>query len=91
MPVQLTFPCRTEAFIITPMDDYLPITYGAYEAVMIVKENGYEVGGTMKLHSCMHPVTNVELVDGTILHFPVPFYQTNRGHAQCGTLKNAAT
>lgn len=79
MPTQLTFPCNTRADAHLPNGISYPLVFGAYEAVMIVKENGYEVGGSMTLLADIYPVTNVELVDGTVLHFPVPFYKTNRG------------
>lgn len=74
---QLTFPAVTHATrVINGEADRVII--GQYEAVMIVKENGHDVGGTITLNPAAYPVTDVECEDGTRLYFDEPFYYINK-------------
>ena len=74
---QLTFPAVTHATrVINGEADHVII--GQYEAVMIVKENGHEVGGTITCAIPTYEVTDVECVDGTRLYFDEPFYYINK-------------
>lgn len=73
MSKQLTFPYPVE---VTRIYDGRQerLRYGYFEAVMIVKENGYPVDRCKKLIPPRHPVTEVECEDGSKLVFDKPFY-----------------
>lgn len=58
------------------------VRFGAYEACMIIGENGYRLEPTVKLSSATIWVTEVELADGQIMIFDEPFYKTNVGFAK---------
>lgn len=74
MSRQLTFPYPTTATKIHPDGRQDRLRYGQYEAVMIVKENGYPTDRCRILIPPRYPVTEVECDDGTKLVFDEPFY-----------------
>lgn len=78
---QITFPSPKLVTKYAPDGSCLGVyRYGQYEAILVVKENGYEVGGTVKLSSQTIPVTHLELEDGHILQIERPWYCTNKGY-----------
>ena len=50
------------------------LRYGQYEAVLIVKENGWDVNRAKILIPPRHPVLFVDCEDGSRLMFDEPFY-----------------
>lgn len=77
---QITFPFPKLVTKYSPDGSCLGVyRYGQYEAVLVVKENGYEVGGTISLAIPNYPVTHLELEDGHILQIERPWYKINKG------------
>lgn len=74
MSKQLTFPRPTKAIKVYPNGRQEELIYGQYEAVMIVKENGFPTDRCKILIPPRYPVTEVECDDGTKLIFSEPFY-----------------
>jgi hypothetical protein len=71
---QLTFPHPINATKVFPDGHKERWRYGQYEAVLIVKENGYHVNRSQILVAAHHPVHEVTCADGTKLIFDKPFY-----------------
>ena len=74
MSKQLTFPRAINATAIYPDGSQTRLRFGHYESVMIVKENGLDVGRTVPLTAPYSPVTEVECEDGVKLIFDSSFY-----------------
>lgn len=74
MSKQLTFPHPTTVTKIYPDGRSERLRYGQYEAVVIVKENGFPTDRTKILIPPTHLVVEVECEDGTRLVFDEPFY-----------------
>jgi hypothetical protein len=74
MSKQLTFPRVVTVTAVYPDGKQEKIRYGHYESVRVVKENGYDVHRTKKLHAARYPVTNIELENGTKLLFDESIY-----------------
>ena len=74
---QLTFPKRTTCTHIYPDGRQEKMIYGQYEAVQIVKENGWETDQSVILIPPRYFIEEVEKQDGTKIIFDEPFYLTN--------------
>ncbi len=74
MSKQLTFPHPTVVNKIYLDGRQEQLRYGQYEAVMIVKENGFPTDRWKIPTPPRYPVTEVECEDGTKLIFDKPFY-----------------
>lgn len=78
MSKQLVFPYPMTVTATRDDGKSVVLRYGQYEAVLITRENGHPVGGTITLSVPVHFVTDVDLEDGTRLVFHEPFYLINK-------------
>lgn len=72
---QITFPHRMSATHVYPDGSIECVRYGQYEAIVIVKENGWPVNRTVKLGMPnRYKITEMEKVDGTKVIFDEPYW-----------------
>jgi hypothetical protein len=74
---QLTFPKVTECIHIYPSGFQEKVRYGQYEAIMITKENGWDVSRTITLAVPHYYVEEVTTSDGVTVVFDEPVFLIN--------------